>query len=167
MPRSVALGVDSSTQSTKVVAVDLESGETVAEGRASHSGQDTQDPAEWWHALVQATRATLTPDLIVEAISVGGQQHGLVTLDRDRHVLRPAPLWNNTSAAPDAERLYALADFAREVGTRQDASITISKLAHLAPSTTLTVSAWQPYDPNCHTITLSSSPSPETNTSCA
>ena len=51
MPRSVALGVDSSTQSTKVVAVDLESGETVAEGRASHSGQDTQDPAEWWHAL--------------------------------------------------------------------------------------------------------------------
>ena len=132
MPRSVVLGVDSSTQSTKVLAVDVESGEVVGEGRAPHSGHDIQDPAEWWEALVPATRAAVTPDMRVEAISVGGQQHGLVTLDADGQVVRPAPLWNNVAAAPDAERLNARADFAAEVGTRLVASITIAKLAHLA-----------------------------------
>ena len=55
MPQPVVLGVDSSTQSTKVIAVDLESGEIVGEGRAPHSGLDVQDPAEWWDALVAAT----------------------------------------------------------------------------------------------------------------
>jgi xylulokinase len=68
----------------------------------------------------------------VEAISVGGQQHGMVALDADDEVLRPAPLWNNVAAAPDAERLNAEANFAVEIGTRLVASITIAKLAHLA-----------------------------------
>ena len=81
MPQSVVLGVDSSTQSTKVIAVDLESGEVTGEGRAPHSGLDIQDPAEWWDALVAATRATVSPDMRVEAISVGAQQHGMVALD--------------------------------------------------------------------------------------
>ena len=132
MPQSVVLGVDSSTQSTKVIAVDLESGEIVGEGRAPHSGLDIQDPAEWWDALVAATRAAVSPDMHVAAISVGGQQHGMVTLDASNRVVRPAPLWNNVDAAPDAERLNAMADFGREVGTRLVASITIAKLAHLA-----------------------------------
>jgi len=132
MPQSVVLGVDSSTQSTKVIAVDLESGEVAGEGRAPHSGLDIQDPVEWWDALVASTRATVSPDMRVEAISVGAQQHGMVALDAHDGVIRPAPLWNNVDAAPDAERLNAMADFGREVGTRLVASITIAKLAHLA-----------------------------------
>jgi xylulokinase len=132
MPRSVVLGVDSSTQSTKVLAVDTESGQVVAEGRAAHSGEDIQHPQEWWDALVGATHAAVTPDLRVEALAVAGQQHGLVTLDHANRVVRPAPLWNNTAAAPDADRLNAIADFAVEVGTRLVASITVAKLAHLA-----------------------------------
>ncbi len=132
MPQSAVLGVDSSTQSTKVVAVNIESGEVVGEGRAPHSGRDIQHPTEWWDALIAATRAAVTPELRVEAISVGGQQHGMVTLDAVNQVVRPAPLWNNVAAAPDAERLNAEADFAAEVGTRLVASITIAKLAHLA-----------------------------------
>src|SRR5215207_6838315 len=132
MPQSVVLGVDSSTQSTKVIAVDLESNEVTGEGRAPRSGLDIQDPAEWWDALVAATRATVSPDMRVEAISVGAQQHGMVALDAHDGVIRPAPLWNNVDAAPDAERLNAMADFGREVGTRLVASITIAKLAHLA-----------------------------------
>jgi len=132
MPQSVVLGVDSSTQSTKVLALDVTTGEIVGEGRAPHSGQDIQHPAEWWHALIAATRAVISPDMRVVAISVGGQQHGLVTLDAAGEVVRPAPLWNNTAAAPDAERLNAEADFGAEVGTRLVASITIAKLAHLA-----------------------------------
>ena len=132
MPRSVVLGADSSTQSTKVIAVDTESGEIVGEGRAPHSGLDIQHPSEWWHALVAATRSAVSPDMRVEGLSVDGQQHGMVVLDADDEVIRPAPLWNNVAAAPDAERLNAMADFGHEVGTRLVASITIAKLAHLA-----------------------------------
>jgi xylulokinase len=132
MARPVVLGVDSSTQSTKVLAVDMESGDVVAEGRAPHSGQDTQHPSEWWDALVNATRQAVAPEMRVEAISVGGQQHGMVALDASGEVVRPAPLWNNVAAAPDAERLNAEADFAAAVGTRLVASVTIAKLAHLA-----------------------------------
>lgn len=132
MPQSVVLGVDSSTQSTKVIAVDLESGEIAGEGRAPHSGLDIQDPAEWWDALVAATRAAVSPSMHVASMSVGAQQHGMVILDANDEVIRPAPLWNNVDAAPDAERLNAMADFGREVGTRLVASITIAKLAHLA-----------------------------------
>jgi xylulokinase len=68
----------------------------------------------------------------VEAISIDGQQHGMVVLDASGAVVRPAPLWNNVAAAPDAERLNAQADFGTEIGTRLVASITIAKLAHLA-----------------------------------
>ncbi|HLL50633.1 MAG TPA: xylulokinase [Thermomicrobiales bacterium] len=132
MPRSVVLGADSSTQSTKVIAVDTESGEIAGEGRAPHSGLDIQHPMEWWQALVAATRAAVSPDMRVEALSVDGQQHGMVVLDADGEVIRPAPLWNNVAAAPDAERLNSMADFGHEVGTRLVASITIAKLAHLA-----------------------------------
>ena len=135
MPRSVVLGADSSTQSTKVIAVDMESGVIAGEGRAPHSGLDTQHPAEWWDALVVATRSAVSPDMRVEAMSIDGQQHGMVILDADGQVIRPAPLWNNVAAAPDAERLNAMADFGREVGTRLVASITIAKLAHLARTT--------------------------------
>jgi xylulokinase len=132
MQRSVVLGADSSTQSTKVIAVDVESGEIAGEGRAPHSGLDTQHPAEWWDALVAATRAAVSPGMRVQGMSIDGQQHGMVVLNANDQVIRPAPLWNNVAAAPDAERLNALADFGREVGTRLVASITIAKLAHLA-----------------------------------
>jgi xylulokinase len=128
----VVLGVDSSTQSTKVVAVDLETGAIVSEGRATHTGADTQDPTDWWSALETAVHVAITAEMTVRGIAVAGQQHGFVTLDADRDPVRPAPLWNNVSSAPDAERLNDLADFAAEVGSRLVASFTIAKLAHLA-----------------------------------
>ena len=132
MLRSVVLGVDSSTQSTKVLAVDIETGANLGEGRAPHSGADIQHPDEWWTALQQAVSQAVPPELAVAGIAVAGQQHGCVTLDAAGEVVRPAPLWNNVASAPDAERLNAEADFATEVGTRLVASITITKLAHLA-----------------------------------
>ena len=132
MLRSVVIGVDSSTQSTKVLAVDVEDGTIRGEGRAPHSGADIQHPEEWWTALQQAVRQAVGPDLRVSGISVAGQQHGCVTLDARGEVVRPAPLWNNVAAAPDAERLNEQADFAAAVGSRLVASFTIAKLAHLA-----------------------------------
>lgn len=132
MTRSVVLGVDSSTQSTKVVAVDLETGEIAKEGRAPHSGQDTQAPEDWWRALRAATEAARSLDFHVEGVAVGAQQHGLVALDGAGAPVMPASLWNNIAAAPDAERLNQAADFATEVGSRLVASFTIAKVAHLA-----------------------------------
>lgn len=131
MTRPVVLGIDSSTQSTKVLAIDLDTGEIAAEGRAPHSGEDMQDPRDWWVALRSAVREAVTPDLDVRGISISGQQHGCVLMDDAGEPVRDAPLWNNVDAAPDAESLNAQADFAREVGTRLVASITIAKLAEI------------------------------------
>lgn len=132
MARQVVLGVDSSTQSTKVVAVDLDTGEELREARAPHTGADVQDPRDWWAAFRSAVEVVRSDEFVVAGIAVGGQQHGLVTLDADGHPVRPAPLWNNTASADDAERLNALADFPAAVGSRLVASVTITKLAHLA-----------------------------------
>ena len=131
MARDVVLGIDSGTQSTKVLVVDLDTGEEFADGRAPHSGKSTQHPHEWWNALRAAISATDLDGLDVRGLSVAGQQHGCVLIDADGEVVRPAPLWNNVDAAPDAERLNGLADFAAEVGTRLVASVTIAKLAFI------------------------------------
>jgi xylulokinase len=150
LAREVVIGVDSSTQSTKVLAVDLETGAIRGEGRAPHTGADVQDPNAWWAALRTAVRACLADDAVVRGLAVAGQQHGLVTIDADGAIVRPAPLWNNVDAAPDAERLNALADFAEAIGTRLVASITIAKLAHLARTApedlTRTASVGLPHD---------------------
>ncbi len=131
----VVIGIDSGTQSVKALVVALESGQTIAEGRAPHAGDTVQDPAMWWDALVRAVRdalATAGDQVDVRAIAVDAQQHGFVALDGDGKPVLPAPLWNNTDSAPDADRLNGLADFAAETGTRLVPSITITKLAHLA-----------------------------------
>lgn len=132
MRTPVVLGIDSSTQSTKVAIVELDSGSTVAIGRASHTGESIQHPDEWWEALRQAIGACLDESFDIRGISVAAQQHGLVTIDREGNALLPAPLWNNTDAAEDAERLNELADFPALVGSRLVASFTIAKLAFLA-----------------------------------
>lgn len=130
----VVLGVDSSTQSTKAVAIDVANGEIVAEGRAPHDGRSTQWPGDWWEALRLAIAPIADAGFTISGISVAGQQHGFVTTDAMGEPLRPAPLWNNTAAAEDAERLNGMANFALETGTRLVSSITIAKLAHLARS---------------------------------
>ncbi len=87
--RSVVIGVDSSTQSTKAAAVDADTGELLAVGRAPHTvtgtaGARESDPGEWWTALVTAVRSAVrdagVPAASVTGIAVAGQQHGLVTL---------------------------------------------------------------------------------------
>ncbi len=132
MPTPVVLGIDSGTQSTKVLAVHTETGEVVATGRGAHTGEDIQHPNEWWNALRDAVRQVLASDVEVQGLSVSGQQHGCVLIDPRGDVVRPAPLWNNVASAPDAERLNGLADFAAETGSRLVASYTITKLAHIA-----------------------------------
>jgi xylulokinase len=102
-------GVDCSTQATKVLVVDPDDGRMVASGRAPHEVTGTEgaretDPEVWWEAL-RAALAETGRASEVGAISVAGQQHGLVVTDDAGRPLRPAVLWNDTRSAPDAAEL--------------------------------------------------------------
>ena len=138
---TLVAGVDSSTQSCKVLVVDAESGRIVRSGVARHPDGTEIDPRHWLTALGEAVRAAggLAD---VAAVSVGGQQHGMVCLDADGAVIRPALLWNDTRSAQAAADLVAeLGDgdvtagakaWADATGSVPVASYTITKLRWLA-----------------------------------
>lgn len=139
MGRRLVLGVDSSTQSTKVEARDLETGELVARGAAPHPATSPpvseQDPASWWEALRAAVAAIGDRRRDVVAMSVAGQQHGLVIVDDAGATIRPAKLWNDTTSAPQASRLVerlGASAWADATGSVPVASFTVTKLAWLA-----------------------------------
>lgn len=129
----VVIGIDSSTQSAKAVAVDVDSGAVVGEGRAPHTvssgaGRES-DPEQWWQALCTAVEQTGWADR-AEAVSVGGQQHGLVTLDANGTPIRPALLWNDVRSAGQAAALtekYGAETLAARTGSVPTSSFTISK----------------------------------------
>ena len=135
----LAAGVDSSTQSTKVELREVDTGRVVAVGRAAHPPADPprseQGPRAWWQALVEALGRCGPAVRDVAAVSVAGQQHGLVVLDGRGEPVRPAKLWNDTTSAPEAaelvERLGAEA-WAAACGSVPVASFTVTKLAWLA-----------------------------------
>ena len=138
---ALVAGIDSSTQSCKVVIRDADTGELVRQGRASHPDGTEIHPDHWWAALQEAiARAGGLTD--VSAISVGGQQHGMVCLNADGDVIRPALLWNDTRSAPAALELIKEAGdgdpaagakyWAGATGTVPVASLTITKLTWLA-----------------------------------
>ncbi|WP_433785418.1 xylulokinase [Actinomycetospora sp. CA-101289] len=124
------VGVDSSTQATKVLVVDPADGRVVREARRSHPEGTEVDPRAWWDALAGALGEVGTDD--VAAIGVAGQQHGMVLLDDAGEPVRDALLWNDTRSAPDAqaliEELGGPAAWAEAVGTVPVASITATKL---------------------------------------
>lgn len=128
-------GVDSSTQSCKVVIRDAETGALLRRGSAQHPLGTEIDPELWWTALQQAIHAAGGLD-DVAAVSVGGQQHGMVCLDADGAVVRPALLWNDTRSAPAAQALIEETGgpgyWAETTGTIPVASITATKLRWLA-----------------------------------
>jgi xylulokinase len=136
--RTLVAGVDTSTQATKVLLVEPATGDVVAHGRATHEvtgegGARETDPRVWWEALRTALAETgRAAD--VAAISVAGQQHGLVVLDDAGEPLRPATLWNDTRPAADALRLtetLGARRWADLTGLRPVASFTVSKWAWL------------------------------------
>jgi xylulokinase len=131
--QTLVAGIDSSTQSCKVVIVDAGSGWVVRQGRATHPDGTEVDPAHWWRALVEAI-ADAGGVSDVAAVSVGGQQHGMVVLDADGRVIRPALLWNDTRSAGAAEELIAefgVDALAQRTGLVPVASFTATKLRWL------------------------------------
>ncbi|HSU47109.1 MAG TPA: xylulokinase [Arthrobacter sp.] len=134
-------GIDSSTQSCKVVIRDADTGALVRQGRATHPEGSEVHPDHWWTALQKAVADAGGLD-DVSAVSVGGQQHGMVCLDSDGSVIRPALLWNDTRSAGAAVELIRSAGggdpaagaqyWAHATGTVPVASLTVTKLRWLA-----------------------------------
>ena len=131
---TMVAGIDSSTQSCKVVVCDAATGRVVRSGSAPHPPGTEIDPRHWWDALCAAAEAAggLAD---VEAVAVAGQQHGMVCLDEDGAVVRPALLWNDTRSASAATELVAeLGDttesgrlaWARAVGSVPLAAFTVT-----------------------------------------
>jgi xylulokinase len=127
-------GVDSSTQSCKVVVVDAATGEPVRTGRATHPDGTEVEPRHWWDALSRALDEAGGLD-DVAAVAVAAQQHGMVCLDEAGEVVRPALLWNDTRSAGAAADLVAELGpqaWADATGTVPVASLTVTKLRWLA-----------------------------------
>lgn len=130
---AMVMGVDSSTQSCKVVVTDAATGRIVREGRARHPEGTEVDPAAWWDALRIAIADAGGMD-DVSAWAIGGQQHGMVVLDGAGRVIRPALLWNDTrsaAAAADLVAEFGASRLAERTGLVPVASFTITKLRWL------------------------------------
>ena len=112
----ITLGIDSGTQSTKTIALDLATGAILASAQQSYgfvesrgAGSMEQDPAVWIAAVERTTGEVLqklgSRKNEIVGIGVSGQQHGLVLLDANDRVVRPAKLWCDTSTARQCEEL--------------------------------------------------------------
>lgn len=132
---TLVAGIDSSTQSCKVLVCDADSGEVIRAGRAAHPDGTEIDPAAWESALRDATAAAGGLD-DVEAVAVGAQQHGMVCLDHAGEVVRPALLWNDIRSADAAHALVGefggAGAWAQAVGLVPLAAVTVAKLRWLA-----------------------------------
>lgn len=131
---TLVAGVDSSTQSCKVVVRDADTGALIRHGSAPHPDGTEVDPAHWETALRQAIAAAGGID-DVAAVSIGGQQHGAVCLDESGNVVRPALLWNDTRSAAAADQLVAeigAQAWVDATGSVPVASFTVTKLRWIA-----------------------------------
>ena len=128
-------GVDSSTQSVKVVIRDANSGALIRQGRGTHTDGTEINPRIWKEALDGAIKDAGGLD-DVAAISIAGQQHGMVAVDAQGDVIRDALLWNDTRSAQAAKdlnhELGGDTETARKVGSVLVASFTATKLRWMA-----------------------------------
>ena len=121
-------GVDSSTQSVKIVVRDSDSGELLAQASHPHPDGTEVDPQHWLTALYAVINEVGGLDSL-DAISIGGQQHGMVLLDSAGEVIRPALLWNDTRSAPQATAVNEkFPDIHLKTGSQLVASFTASKV---------------------------------------
>lgn len=116
--RSLLIGIDSGTQSTKTLVVDATSGEVLGSASSGYGlieglapGAKEQHPDVWVAALKEtvhgALKAASASASEVVALGVSGQQHGFVPLDSHGSVIRPAKLWCDTSTEAQCRELTA------------------------------------------------------------
>ncbi|MGO4444927.1 xylulokinase [Mycobacterium sp. 2YAF39] len=131
---ALVAGIDSSTQSCKVVICDADTGTVVRTATTPHPDGTEIAPQRWWSALQTTISAAGGLD-DVAAVSVGAQQHGMVCLDSTGAAVRDALLWNDTRSSNAADALLAefgADEWAKRVGVVPVAAITAAKLRWLA-----------------------------------
>ncbi|TDP91071.1 xylulokinase [Labedaea rhizosphaerae] len=131
---TLVAGIDSSTQSCKLVVRDAHSGVVVRSATRPHPDGTEVDPEAWWSAMT-AVIADVGGLDDVAALSIAAQQHGMVCLDESGAVVRDALLWNDTRSAGAAAELVVEdgpAAWVRAVGSVPVASFTVTKLRWLA-----------------------------------
>ncbi|HZL43378.1 MAG TPA: xylulokinase [Verrucomicrobiae bacterium] len=144
--RTLVIGIDSGTQSTKALVVDANTGKVLAAAAETYGlipdlppGAKEQHPHTWRDATASAMRRALrqakASGAEVKAIGVSGQQHGFVPLDKHGNVIRPAKLWCDTSTAAEADELTAslggLKKTIRTLGNAVPPGFTASKILWL------------------------------------
>lgn len=137
MGNKLVAGIDSSTQSVKVVIKDASTGQLIREGKAAHPDGTSVHPSHWISALDKAIESAggLSD---VSAISVAGQQHGFIPIDEDGEIIRKALLWNDLRSAQAAKDLNK--EFGGDkatveaIGSILVASFTVTKLRWMADS---------------------------------
>jgi len=129
--KRIVAGVDSSTQSVKIVLRDAATGELIKSASRPHPDGTEVDPAHWWSALQEVIAEVGGLDSF-EAIGIAGQQHGMVVLDEDGEVIRPALLWNDTRSSGAAADLNSeFSNIHISTGSKLVASFTATKLRWL------------------------------------
>ncbi len=114
--RPLFIGIDSGTQSTKVLVVDGKSGRVLASASEAYGlieglapGAKEQHPDSWRVATAKGIRAALKAAKVrasdVVAIGVSGQQHGFVPLDAKGEVIRAAKLWCDTTTSAECAQI--------------------------------------------------------------
>src|SRR5216117_2725893 len=144
--RNLLLGIDSGTQSTKVLVVDARDGKVLASATQEYDlipglppGAKEQHPHTWRDAVASGIRRALRQAKAVaaevKAIGVSGQQHGFVPLDQNGEVIRPAKLWCDTSTAAECDEIMSnvggLKATIRAIGNAVLPGFTASKILWL------------------------------------
>ena len=144
--RTLLIGIDSGTQSTKALVVDAKTGKVLGSGAQAYDlipnlppGAKEQHPHTWRDATAgairQALRGAKANAAEVKAIGVSGQQHGFVPLDKDGEVIRPAKLWCDTSTAAECaqitETLGGLKKTLKALGNAVSPGFTAGKILWL------------------------------------
>ncbi len=139
------LGYDIGSSSVKASLVDATTGKCVssaffpkveAEIIAIKQGWAEQQPDQWWKHLKQSTQAILAESGIdpkdIKAIGISYQMHGLVCIDKNRNVLRPAIIWCDSRGVPYGEKAF------NELGAEQ----CLSHILNSPGNFTATKLAW-------------------------
>jgi xylulokinase len=132
--QNLFLGIDCGTQGSKAIILDAASGQVLGQGAANHTmisganGRREQHTDQWLEAFALATRRALLAANVdgqsILGIGVSGQQHGLVLLDDQGQVLRPAKLWCDTETSAENDRL--LKHLGNEQGSLERLGVVIA-----------------------------------------
>ncbi len=133
------VGIDVGTTAVKAIAID-DAGEVLARAEESYplytprEGWSEQDPEDWWQATETALRRLSDEVEAPAGIGLSGQMHGLVSLDAENRVLRPAILWNDQRTAAQCGQIESRIGLERLIeltGNRALPGFTAPKLLWL------------------------------------